>query len=174
MTEYHVEAAIASLHASARSMAQTDWSRIVGLYDTLMTLRPSPVVALNRAIAIGQHEGAERGLDAIHAIDDRDRLTAYPFYFAAMGDMELCCERRDAARLHFRTALALRGVRPSAHSSSIASTRARLARHDAMSLQTGPPGTQRAAARSAAEAPLRPPSNSRLTAMRAALYKPNS
>jgi RNA polymerase sigma-70 factor (ECF subfamily) len=107
VTEYHVEAAIASLHTCARSMEDTDWGRIVKLYDMLMALRPSPVVALNRAIAIAQHEGAERGLDAIHAIGDRDRLTTYPFYFAALGDMELRRERRDAARFHFRTALAL-------------------------------------------------------------------
>jgi RNA polymerase sigma-70 factor (ECF subfamily) len=107
VTAYHLEAAIASLHASACSVENTEWSRIVGLYDLLMTVRPSPVVALNRAIAIGQHEGAERGLDAIQAIDDRDRLTRYPFYFAAMGDMALRCERRDAARLHFRSAFAL-------------------------------------------------------------------
>jgi predicted RNA polymerase sigma factor len=107
VTEYHIEAAIASLHASASSMEGTDWERIVGLYDMLMKLHPSPVVALNRAIAIAQHEGAERGLDAIHAIDDRDRLTTYPFYFAALGDLELRCERRDRARMHFHTALAL-------------------------------------------------------------------
>ena len=107
VTEYHVEAAIASLHTCARSMEDTDWARIVNLYDTLMALRPSPVVALNRAIAIAQYEGAERGLDAIHAIEDRDRLMTYPFYFAAVGDMELRRERRDAARFHFRTALAL-------------------------------------------------------------------
>jgi RNA polymerase sigma-70 factor (ECF subfamily) len=107
VTEYHIEAAIASLHASASSVEDTDWGRIVGLYDILMTLRPSPVVALNRAIAIGQHQGAARGLDALRAIDDSDRLTRYPFYFAALGDMELRCERRDAARLHFRSALAL-------------------------------------------------------------------
>ena len=88
-------------------MEETDWGRIVNLYDMLMALRPSPVVALNRAIAIAQYEGAERGLDAIHAIEDRDRLMTYPFYFAALGDMELRRERRDAARFHFRTALAL-------------------------------------------------------------------
>jgi RNA polymerase sigma factor (sigma-70 family) len=107
VTEYHIEAAIASIHASARSMETTDWGHIVSLYDMLMALRPSPVVALNRAIAIGQYEGAERGLDAIHAIDDRDRLTRYPFYFAALADLELRRERRDTARFHFRTALAL-------------------------------------------------------------------
>jgi RNA polymerase sigma-70 factor (ECF subfamily) len=122
VTEYHIEAAIASLHASARSMGETDWARIVGLYDTLMALRPSPVVALNRAIAIGQHEGAERGLDAIRAIDNRDRLTTYPFTsrrsatwsFAASGAMPRVCT--SEARWHSR------GVLPNAHSCSDAST----------------------------------------------------
>ena len=77
------------------------------LYDTLMTLRPSPVVALSRAIAVAEHQGAERGLTALAAIDDRQRLQKYPFYFAALGDMELRCARYDSARTHFRTALTL-------------------------------------------------------------------
>ncbi len=72
-----------------------------------MTVRPSPVVALNRAIAIGPHEGAQRGLEALRAIEDRDRLMQYPFYYAALGDMQLRCQRRDAARLHFASALTL-------------------------------------------------------------------
>ena len=107
VTEYHVEAAIASMHTCAPSMKDTDWARIVGLYDTLMTLRPSPVVALSRAIAVAEHQGAERGLTALAAIDDRQRLQQYPFYFAALGDMELRCARYDSARTHFRTALTL-------------------------------------------------------------------
>jgi predicted RNA polymerase sigma factor len=107
VTEYHVEAAIASMHTCAPSMKDTDWARIVGLYDTLMTLRPSPVVALSRAIAIAEHRGAEHGLAAIREIDDANRLKTYPFYFAALGDLELRQGQRDAARAHFRTALGL-------------------------------------------------------------------
>jgi predicted RNA polymerase sigma factor len=61
LTEYHVEAAIASVHAMAHRTEETDWGKIVSLYDTLMTIRPSPAVALNRAIAIGQHEGPNAG-----------------------------------------------------------------------------------------------------------------
>jgi len=68
LTEYHVEAAIASVHARALSAEDTDWERIVALYDTLLAIRPSPVVALNRAIAIAQHQGPERGLEEIHSI----------------------------------------------------------------------------------------------------------
>src|SRR5262249_30773863 len=60
LTQYHLEAAIASIHACARRTEDTDWKTIVSLYDTLMTIRRSPIIALNRAIAIAQNEGPER------------------------------------------------------------------------------------------------------------------
>jgi RNA polymerase sigma-70 factor (ECF subfamily) len=107
LTEYHVEAAIAAVHASAPRVQDTNWAQIVSLYDTLMTIRPSPVVALNRAIAIAQHEGPQRGLEEIGEIADRDRLAGYPFYHAALGELELRCGRDEPAREHFRGALAL-------------------------------------------------------------------
>jgi|ERR1700730_2963847 len=107
LTEYHIEAAIASVHASAHRTEDTDWQIIVSLYDRLMTLHPSPVVALNRAIATAQHQGPERGLEEIRAIADRDRLAAYPFYSAALGELEFRCGRHETAREHFRAALAL-------------------------------------------------------------------
>ena len=106
-TEYHIEAAIASVHACAPRIEDTDWASIVLLYDTLMTMRPSPIVALNRAIAVAQSEGPERGLEEIGAIDGRDRLAAYPFYAAALGELELRCGRRETARRHFAAALAV-------------------------------------------------------------------
>ena len=107
LTEYHVEAAIASVHARAPRAEDTDWTAIVLLYDMLMSVRPSPIVALNRAIAVAQHEGPERGLEAIGAIEDRDRLTGYPFYPAALGEFELRRGRHETARKHFHAALAL-------------------------------------------------------------------
>jgi predicted RNA polymerase sigma factor len=107
LTGYHIEAAIASMHALARRAEGTDWAAIVSLYDALMTLRPSPVVALNRAIAIAQHQGPERGLEQIGAIADSARLAAFPFYAAALGELELRCGRREAACRHFRAARAL-------------------------------------------------------------------
>src|SRR6202041_501145 len=106
LTEYHIEAAIAAVHGSAPRVEETDWAQIVALYDTLMKLRASPVVALNRAIAIAQHEGPERGLEEIRAIVDVERLNSYPFYFAALGELELRSGRREIARGHFREALA--------------------------------------------------------------------
>ena len=107
MTAYHVEAAIAAVHASARTLEETDWRSIVSMYDRLMDIAPSPVVALNRAIAIGQADGAERGLEALHAIADQDRLSRYPFYPAALAELELRRGDREAAREHFRAALDL-------------------------------------------------------------------
>lgn len=107
LTELHVEAAIASVHATAPSMENTDWDKIVSLYDTLLAIRPSPIVALNRAIAIGQRDGPERGLSEICAIKDRHRLTNYPFYFAAIGEFELSGGRREAARERFLEARGL-------------------------------------------------------------------
>jgi RNA polymerase sigma factor (sigma-70 family) len=107
LTEYHVEAAIASLHARARSAEETDWECIVSLYDTLMAIRPSPVVALNRAIAVAQHRGPERGLEAVRAIEGLDRLAAYPFYPATLGELELRRGRAETARGHFCEARAL-------------------------------------------------------------------
>ena len=107
LTEYHIEAAIASVHSSAKCVDETNWGSIVSLYDTLMAIRPSPVVALNRAIAVGQHEGPERGLEELCSIVGSDRLEAYPFFPAAIGEFELRSGRQEAARRHFRAALAL-------------------------------------------------------------------
>jgi RNA polymerase sigma-70 factor (ECF subfamily) len=107
LTVYHIEAAIAAAHAGAPAVEETDWALIVSLYDRLMAIAPSPVVALNRAIAIAQRDGAERGIEELRAIGDRERLTRYPFYPAAMGELELRRGNRDAARGHFSAALAL-------------------------------------------------------------------
>lgn len=107
VSPYHVEAAIAAAHASAPSADHTDWTLIVSLYDRLMTIASSPVIALNRAIAIAERDGAERGLEALHAIGDRERLSKYPFYPAAMGELELRRGNSDAAQEHFASALVL-------------------------------------------------------------------
>ena len=107
LTQYHIEAAIASVHARAFNAQETDWKNIVSLYSTLMAICPSPIIALNRAIAIAQYEGAERGLEEIRSIADSDRLAAYPFYPAALGELELRCGRCEVAREHFQAALVL-------------------------------------------------------------------
>jgi RNA polymerase sigma-70 factor (ECF subfamily) len=107
VSAYHVEAAIAAAHATAASMELTDWTAIVALYDRLMTIAPSPVVALNRAIAIGQRDGAERGLAELNAIADADRLERYPFYPAARAEFERGRGDVAAARREFAAAASL-------------------------------------------------------------------
>jgi predicted RNA polymerase sigma factor len=104
LTVYHVEAGIAALHAAAGRAEETRWGDIVALYDVLMKIHPSPVVALNRAMAIAQHEGPARGLDSIRAIEGADRLARYPFYPAALGELELRIGHAEAARDHFHVA----------------------------------------------------------------------
>jgi RNA polymerase sigma-70 factor (ECF subfamily) len=104
LTEYHVEAAIAAVHATASSMQDTNWKHIVSLYDTLISIRPTPIVALNRAIAIGQRDGPAHGLKALRAIPEADRLTSYPFYHAAFGEFELRSGRHQLAADYFLAA----------------------------------------------------------------------
>ncbi len=107
VSPYHIEAAIAAAHASARTVEETDWSMIVSLYDRLIVVAPSPVVALNRAIAIGQRDGADRGLEELERMGDRERLSEYPFYPAAMGELEFRRGNLKGAREHFGKALEL-------------------------------------------------------------------
>ena len=91
-------------HASAASAKTTDWTRIAALYDELIALRPTPVVALNRAIAVAQAEGPEKGLEELQAIGGKERLSDYPFYWAALGELELSCGRIAAAEEHLEAA----------------------------------------------------------------------
>jgi RNA polymerase sigma-70 factor (ECF subfamily) len=107
VTAYHLEACIAAHHVAAGRAEDTSWGDIVALYDALMKLRPSPVVALNRAIAVAEHDGPERGLEAIRSIEEAERLSRYPFYPAALGELELRLGRAEAARKHFGAARAL-------------------------------------------------------------------
>ena len=106
MMRYHVEAAIAAVHARAPSVEQTNWSAIVALYGNLMRIAPSPIVALNRAVAIAQRDGPESGLLAIETIDGREKLEEYPFYHAARAELELRRGDDAAARDHFTAAIA--------------------------------------------------------------------
>ncbi len=107
VSRYHLEAAIASVHARAPSIDATDWEAIVALYDALQRLAPSPVVALNRAVAIAERDGPRAGLQAIDEIADSDRLDEYPFYHAARAELELRLGNDAVARGHFERAVAL-------------------------------------------------------------------
>ena len=85
-------AAIAAVHSSAAHWDETDWAEIVGLYDLLLATWPSPVVALNRAVALSFAQGPMAGLAAIDALSTEPQLSTYPYLAAARGD---CLERLD-------------------------------------------------------------------------------
>jgi RNA polymerase sigma-70 factor (ECF subfamily) len=112
VSPFHLEAAIAACHALAATYAATDWPQIVALYDHLLALTPSPVVALQRAIAIGRASGARAGLRALAALAGNDRLEDDPVLASAIGELE--AQRGDvrAARAAYRRALELAGTSP--------------------------------------------------------------
>ena len=107
LSEYHLEAGIASLHCAAPTYEKTEWTKILELYDMLYRLRPSPIVALNRAIALGKARGPEEGLAELGKICDSARLKDYPFYPAAQGEFHLLAGRPEEAGKHFERAMNL-------------------------------------------------------------------
>ena len=104
MTLYHLEAELAACHTLARSWAETDWSRILELYDAIIARTESPVVALNRAIAVAEVAGAVAALSALEALEGESSLRRYPPYEAARGEMLRRLGRYDEARIHFARA----------------------------------------------------------------------
>jgi RNA polymerase sigma-70 factor (ECF subfamily) len=109
---YTVQAAIAAVHAEAPEAAATDWARIVELYDVLMRADPSPVVALNRAVAVAMCDGPEAGLALIDAILARGHLRGYHLAHAACADLCRRLGRADEARSAYERALALAQQEP--------------------------------------------------------------
>ena len=107
LSAYHLEAGIAAVHTSSPATENTDWDSIVCMYESLLAINPSAVIALNRAIAVAQRDGSERGLEAIRSIQDSDYLAEYPFFFATLGELELRSGRKELAREHFQKALTL-------------------------------------------------------------------
>ncbi len=102
---YALQAAIAAVHGEAPSAATTDWPQIVGLYDALLRVEPSPVIALNRAVAVAMRDGPEAGLALIEPL-----LPALPGYHAgpaAAADLCRRAGRRQEAQTHYRAAAAL-------------------------------------------------------------------
>jgi RNA polymerase sigma-70 factor, ECF subfamily len=104
---YVVQAAIAAVHANADSPESTDWAQIVSLYDLLTRVVPSPVVELNRAVALAMRDGPAEGLTAIDAILERGELVDYHLAHAARADLCRRLGRTDDARTAYEQALAL-------------------------------------------------------------------
>ncbi len=105
VTEYHLQAAIASQHAIAESASETDWPAILSLYDQLVALNPSPVVALNRAVAVARVHGPEAGLQALEEIAEHKALRDYYLLPATKAELYLQAGNRELALGAYRDAL---------------------------------------------------------------------
>ena len=109
---YTLQAAIAAVHAEAESIAATDWRQIVALYDRLLLIQPSPVVQLNRAVAIAMRDGPEAGLAHIDAVLEHGELANYYLAHSARADMCRRLGRTAEARSSYEKALALTQQEP--------------------------------------------------------------
>jgi RNA polymerase sigma-70 factor (ECF subfamily) len=109
---YSIQAAIAAAHAEAPSADATDWAEIVGLYDVLLRLEPSPVVELNRAVAVAMRDGPAAGLVLVEAILQRGDLTDYRLAHAARAELSRRLGRNADARASYERALALARQEP--------------------------------------------------------------
>jgi len=109
---YSLQAAIAAVHAEAPSAGETDWREIVGLYDILLRLSPSPVVALNRAVAVAMCDGAEAGLELVEEILVGGELADYHLAHAARADFYRRLGRADEARVAYEKAMELARQEP--------------------------------------------------------------
>jgi RNA polymerase sigma-70 factor (ECF subfamily) len=106
VTAYHLEAGIAACHAIAPSYEATDWSHILELYDQLIAINPSPVVALNRAIAISRAQGAEAGIRALEAVRAHPALQRYYLLWATLAKLHAEMGNAAQAEADYRMALA--------------------------------------------------------------------
>lgn len=107
---YALQGAIAAVHAEATSAAETDWPQIVGLYDALLRIEPSPVIALNRAVAVAMRDGPEAGLALVEPL--MPVLSGYYAAPAAAADLYRRCGRLLDAQVHYRDAAALARKEP--------------------------------------------------------------
>ncbi|EFL10237.1 sigma-70 region 2 domain-containing protein [Streptomyces sp. AA4] len=104
---YQILAAINAVHTSARDMRETDWSQVLALYDQLARIDPSPIVALNRAIAVAELDGPEAALDVVDRL--ADRLAEYHPYHATRADLLRRLDRAEEARAAYQRAIDLAG-----------------------------------------------------------------
>jgi len=107
ITEYHIQAGIAACHCEAPNYEATNWQQILALYDRLMRFDNSPVVALNRAVAVANVHGPKAGLEAVAAIENRDKLESYYLLYAVLVEFESQMNDPLAAAGYFRKSLKL-------------------------------------------------------------------
>jgi RNA polymerase sigma-70 factor (ECF subfamily) len=112
LTAYHLQAGIAACHCTAPDAASTDWTAILKHYDALQRIKPSPIVELNRAVAVANLHGARAGLDAIGKMAQRERLESHYLLHAVVGELAWRLHDDRAAAASFRRALELAEVGP--------------------------------------------------------------
>ena len=112
VSAYAVQGAIAALHAKAENSAGTDWPQIVGLYEVLLRLQPTPVIELNHAVAVSMVDGAARALDLVDSLAARGRVTQYHLLHAARGRFLQQLGRLGEAREAYSTALRTATLEP--------------------------------------------------------------
>lgn len=109
---YTLQAAIAAVHAEASSVEQTDWAQIVALYDVLLRVEPSPIIQLNRAVAVAMRDGPAKGLELVDALLERGELAQYHLAHAARADFCRRLGRNADARVSYQRALAFAKQEP--------------------------------------------------------------
>ena len=107
VSTYHLQAAIAACHCAATNYESTDWRRILSLYDQLLELDDSPIIALNRSVAVANVYGPQAGIEAVEAIQNGEQLNSYYLLYAVLGEFEKQLNHFQAAIDNFRKALEL-------------------------------------------------------------------
>jgi RNA polymerase sigma factor (sigma-70 family) len=107
LTEYHIQAGIAACHDTAADYKSTDWEKILALYDHWVAINDSPIIALNRAVAVAYVNGTEAGMAATEAISKRGQLDSYYLLYAVLGEFEFRRGRFEIAAARFRKAIKL-------------------------------------------------------------------
>jgi len=111
LSEYHLQAGIAACHCAAKDYESTDWQRILLLYDRLIEFDHSPVVALNRAVAVANVRGPKAGLQAVRSIQGLKKLSSYYLLYAVLGEFEMRSGNLRAAAEQFRKSFELAGTK---------------------------------------------------------------
>ncbi len=111
LSAYHLQAGIAACHCAASDYESTNWEQILSLYDRLLELDDSPVIALNRAVAVANVHGPQAGIEAVEAIANGKQLNSYYLLYAVLGEFEIQLNNFQAAIDNFRKALELTELR---------------------------------------------------------------
>jgi len=107
LSAYHLQAGIAACHCAATDYESTDWPQILSVYDRLLELDDSPVIALNRAVAVANVHGPQAGIEAVETIENGSQLSSYYLLYAVLGEFEKQLNNFQAAIDNFRKALEL-------------------------------------------------------------------